>query len=185
MLDFNLRQSRSQGGMRSHNSFNNPITHSKHNDPVNIMKNSGNLWYHQREEKDEAKRKAQVFLDGLNEQRKLEKQRKLIDQKFEALNEYKILQAKNERLAKEDEEREDFRRRFEEASKQNDVRVNHYLSNYYLPPEEKELRNNVSSQRMSQSRFNRNRQPAEVAGPSLYKQDMLNNGSDEYYHNQQ
>jgi len=112
------------------------------------MNNSGYLFLHQKEEKNEAKRKAKIFTLGLNEQRKLEKQRKLIDEKFEVLNDMKIQHAKNERIAKEDEERKWFRRRFEDASKINDIRINHYLSNYYLPPEEKELRNIVSSNRI-------------------------------------
>lgn len=147
LLDFNPRNSRSQGGIRApHRS--NPITHSGNQvEMFQNMKNSGNLWYHQREEKDEAKRKARIFLDGLNEQRKMEKQRKLIDEKFEAINEIKIQQAKQERILKEDGEREDFRRKFEDASKKNDLRINYYLNHYYAPPEEKELRNNMSSDR--------------------------------------
>ena len=142
-----LRQSRSQNGMRADpvSMMGNPIIHGS--DRNSKIQTKNNLWYHQREEKDEAKRKAKMFLDGLNEQRKQEKARKKIDQKFEAINEFKISQAKQERIDKEDIEREGFRRRFEQASKQNDVRVNHYLSNYYLPPEEKELRNNLTSER--------------------------------------
>lgn len=77
----------------------------------------------------------------------MEKQRREIDQKFEAMSNYKIEMDKNERIAKEDSEREEFHRRFERASKQNDVRLNHYLNNYYLPPKEKDLRNNVASER--------------------------------------
>lgn len=125
------------------------------------MRGSGNLWHHQKEQRDLTKQRQRMFLDALNEQRKvsnfinqshysiqLERQRKEIDQKFEALSDYKIEMDKNARLVKEDEEKEEFRRRFEIASRQNDVRLNYYLNNYYLPPKEKDLRNNVASERM-------------------------------------
>lgn len=109
--------------------------------------NDKNLWYHQREERDIAKRRQKMFLEGLNEQRKMERQRKQIDQKFEQMSDFKIAMANGERLAKEDEEKEGFRRRFEDASRQNDIRLNYYLNHYYVPPEEKKLRNNIASER--------------------------------------
>ena len=65
------------------------------------------------------------------------------------MSDYKIEVDKNSRLLKEDAEREAFRRIFEDASHQNDVRIKHYLNNYYLPPKEKELRNNVSSEKQT------------------------------------
>lgn len=156
LLDFNMRQSRSQGGLRGYEQVrgypqfarkDNPITHADQEN-LQSFQGSGNLWYHQREQKEADRRRQRVFLEGLNEQRKLEKQRKEIDKKFETLNEYKIQMAKNARIVKEDKEREEYRRRLEEASKRNDMRINHYLSNYYVPPEEKDLRNNVTSDRM-------------------------------------
>ena len=65
------------------------------------------------------------------------------------MSDYKIEIDKNNRLAQEDAEREAYRRIFEEASHQNDIRINHYLNNYYTPPKEKELRNNYSSSKTS------------------------------------
>lgn len=107
---------------------------------------------------------------------------------------------KNARLAKEDEEKEEFRRRFEIASRQNDVRLNYYLNNYYLPPKEKDLRNNVASERMK-GNSNRNRkirmmkkrradtshdniQGANRMDPISHEPDMQNEynyGEDSYY----
>jgi hypothetical protein len=88
-----------------------------------------------------------MFLQGLNEQKKLEQQRKKIDDRFEAIVDYKTAVDKNHLIAKEDAEREAFHRYFEDASKKNDDRVNYYLNNYYAPPKEKDLRSNIISER--------------------------------------
>ena len=147
LLQFNMRQSRSQGGFRNIYPHQNPITHE--DDQGKNSENAGNLWYHQLEAKEIAKRRQQMFLQGLNEQRKLEHQRKKIDQRFEQMADVKTEMDKNARLAKEDAEKEAFQRHFEDASRQNDIRVNHYLSNYYKPPKEKDFRNNVTSERQN------------------------------------
>lgn len=144
-LNLDKRQSRSQGGIRNLFPNNNPITHEHE---VNQQaQNSGNLWYHQIEAKDLQKRRQQMFLQGLNEQKKLEQQRKKIDDKFEAIVDYKTAIDKNNLIAKEDAEREAFHRHFEDASKKNDDRVNYYLNHYYAPPKEKDLRSNIVSER--------------------------------------
>ena len=98
------------------------------------------MWQYQREEKDIAKRRQRMLCDALNEQRRLEKQRKEIDKQFETIHNYKVQLAKSEQMAKEDQNKENYRKRLEDASKLNDVRLGHYLNNYYLPPEEKDLR---------------------------------------------
>ena len=98
------------------------------------------MFYHQKEERDVSKHRQKMLLNALNEQRRLEKQRKNIDKQFELFNDYKIKLARSQQIAKEDQDKEDYRRRFEEVSRINDVRLDYYLSNYYLPPEEKNFR---------------------------------------------
>ena len=119
--------------------------------PPSSFTNSGNLWYHQREEKDIAKRRQKILWDALNEQRRLEKQRKEIDKQFETIHNYKLQMAMNEQIAKEDQLREGYRKRLEDASKLNDARLGYYLDNYYLPPEEKDLRTSNSERMKSGS----------------------------------
>jgi Fic family protein len=111
------------------------------------MKSSGNLWYHQKEQKDVEKQRQKMFLEGLNEQRKLEKQRQKIDKKFEVMTELKIRMDQDKIIKKEDQEKNNFRCRFEQASRTNDMRINHYLSNYYQPTSEKALRSEDASGR--------------------------------------
>jgi hypothetical protein len=60
---------------------------------------------------------------------------------------YKIQLAEQERLLKEDEEREDHRLKIENAAKRNDIRCSHYLNNYYRPKEERIVRNVLVSER--------------------------------------
>ena len=84
------------------------------------------------------------MLHALNEQKRMNKHQKEIDKQFEMLNDYKIEQARSLQIAKEDQEKEEHRRRFEEASKMNDVRLDYYLNNHYLPPEEKNFRTKCS-----------------------------------------
>lgn len=102
------------------------------------------MFYHQKEERDLCKHRQKMMLNALNEQQRMNKQRKEIDKQFEILTDYKIQQARSIQIAKEDHEKEEHRRRFEEASKMNDVRLDYYLNNYYLPPEEKNFRTKVS-----------------------------------------
>ena len=149
-LDFKLRQSHSQGGERNFNPKNsgiyisqNPITHSN-KDSQN--KKSPNLWYHQQEQKDLERRRQQIFIAGLNEQLKSEKQRRKIDEKYEEMSNVKMQMDQERQIEKEDKDKEEHRLRFEQASRKNDSRINHYLNNYYMSPKEKELRSESTSE---------------------------------------
>lgn len=84
----------------------------------------------------------------------MERQRKEIDKQFETLHNYKVQAALSEQMAKEDQAREGYRKRLEDASKLNDMRLGYYLNNYYLPPEEKDLRAS-NSERIKSGSSNR------------------------------
>lgn len=71
-LNFDNRQARSQSGLRSLYPNNNPITHN-HIESSPNMRGSGNLWHHQKEQRDLNKQRQKMFLDALNEQRKVRK----------------------------------------------------------------------------------------------------------------
>ncbi|CAI2359955.1 unnamed protein product [Moneuplotes crassus] len=171
-------RSQSQGGLGQLYNKSNPIAHFEENSQN--LRRSGNLWQHQVEAKELQRRRQQMFLQGLNEQRKQEKQRRLIDQKYESIANEKIEFDKNNKIIKENRDREAFRRIFEEASHQNDLRVNHYLNNYYMPEKEKEIRNNIASTKASSGSGKRKirimkkkyKHPKTIDGVDRTNQDM-------------
>lgn len=84
-----------------------------------------------------------MLVKGLDQQRKQEVKRQMVEKRYEEVMERRIQEERESRVRKEEQERERFRGIFENASRKNDARVGYYLQRYYMPEKERQIRNSV------------------------------------------